>query len=62
MSTNLLFDFTVDKAAKKVFITREFAAELSLVWEALRGTNASRQLLQRTGSTGVGTSQGPGTT
>lgn len=34
MSTNLLFDFTVDKAAKKVFITREFAAELSLVWEA----------------------------
>ena len=34
MSTNLLFDFIVDKAAKKVFITREFAAELSLVWEA----------------------------
>ena len=31
---NLLFDFTVDKAAKKVFITREFAAEQSLVWDA----------------------------
>jgi uncharacterized protein YndB with AHSA1/START domain len=34
MTTNLLFDFTVDKAAKKVFITREFDAELSLVWDA----------------------------
>jgi uncharacterized protein YndB with AHSA1/START domain len=32
--TNLLFDFTVDKTAKKVFITREFDAELSLVWDA----------------------------
>ncbi len=31
---NLLFDFTVDKTAKTVFITREFAAELSLVWDA----------------------------
>ena len=31
---NLLFDFTVDKAAQKVFINREFAAELSLVWDA----------------------------
>jgi uncharacterized protein YndB with AHSA1/START domain len=31
---NLLFDFTVDKAAKTVFITREFAAEPSLVWNA----------------------------
>ena len=31
---NLLFDFTVDKATKKVFITREFDAELSLVWDA----------------------------
>ena len=31
---NLLFDFTVDKAAKTVFIKREFAAELSLVWDA----------------------------
>ncbi len=34
MSNNLLFDFTVDKAAKTVYITREFAAELSLVWDA----------------------------
>ena len=31
---NLLFDFTVDKAAKTVFITREFNAGLSLVWDA----------------------------
>lgn len=31
---NLLFDFTVDKAAKTVFVTREFDADLSLVWEA----------------------------
>jgi uncharacterized protein YndB with AHSA1/START domain len=34
MTRNLLFDFTVDKAAKTVFITREFDAELSLVWDA----------------------------
>jgi len=31
---DLLFDFTVDKAAKTVVIKREFAAELSLVWDA----------------------------
>lgn len=34
MNNNLLFDFTVDKAAKTVMITREFAAEQSLVWDA----------------------------
>ena len=34
MNTQLLFDFTVDKAAKTVFITREFDADLSLVWDA----------------------------
>jgi uncharacterized protein YndB with AHSA1/START domain len=34
MSNDRLFDFTVDKAAKTVFITREFDAELSLVWDA----------------------------
>lgn len=34
MINNLLFDFTVDKAAKTVFITREFNADLSLVWDA----------------------------
>ncbi|MBF4516933.1 SRPBCC domain-containing protein [Flavobacterium sp. ANB] len=35
MSNNsLLFDFTVDKTKKTVFITREFAAELPLVWDA----------------------------
>ena len=31
---DLLFDFTVDKATKTVFITREFDADLSLVWDA----------------------------
>ena len=34
MNNSLLFDFTVDKAAKTVFITREFDADLSLVWDA----------------------------
>ena len=34
MTNNLLFDFTVDKAAKTVNITREFDADLSLVWDA----------------------------
>ena len=34
MTDNLLFDFTVDKAAKTVYITREFDAELTLVWDA----------------------------
>lgn len=34
MENNLLFDFTVDKTIKTVFITREFAAELPLVWDA----------------------------
>jgi uncharacterized protein YndB with AHSA1/START domain len=34
MTNSLLFDFTVDKATKTVYITREFDAELSLVWDA----------------------------
>ena len=34
MTNDLLFDFTVDKPAKTVFITREFDADLSLVWDA----------------------------
>ena len=34
MTNTLLFDFTVDKAKKTVFITREFDAGLSLVWDA----------------------------
>ena len=38
MTNNLLFDFTVDKAAKTVYITREFDADQSLVWDAF--TNA----------------------
>ena len=34
MKNNLLFDFTVDKAKKTVFVDRAFAAEPSLVWDA----------------------------
>jgi uncharacterized protein YndB with AHSA1/START domain len=34
MNSTLLFDFTVDKPGKTVSITREFEAELSLVWDA----------------------------
>ena len=34
MKTELLSDFIVDKELQTVFITREFAAELSLVWDA----------------------------
>jgi uncharacterized protein YndB with AHSA1/START domain len=34
MKNDLLFDFSVDKATKTVLITREFDADLSLVWDA----------------------------
>src|ERR1700748_1721950 len=34
MSNNLLFDFTIDKTTNTVFVTREFAADVSLVWDA----------------------------
>ena len=34
MKNNLLFDFKVDKTTKTVLITREFDAQLSLVWDA----------------------------
>jgi uncharacterized protein YndB with AHSA1/START domain len=34
MKNNLLFDFTVDKTTKTVFVNREFDADLSLVWGA----------------------------
>jgi uncharacterized protein YndB with AHSA1/START domain len=34
MINNLIFDFTVDKASKTVFVTKEFAAGLPLVWDA----------------------------
>jgi len=34
MNNTMPFEFTVDKAAKTVTITREFDAELSLVWDA----------------------------
>lgn len=38
MKNDLLFEFTIDKARKTVFITREFNAGLDLVWDAF--TNA----------------------
>jgi uncharacterized protein YndB with AHSA1/START domain len=31
---DLLFDFTVDKATSTIYVTREFAADLNLVWDA----------------------------
>lgn len=31
---NLLFEFTVDKSTKTVYVNRQFDAELSLVWDA----------------------------
>jgi len=34
MNNDLLFDFNVDKAAKTVYITREFNAGQDLVWDA----------------------------
>lgn len=34
MKNSLLFDFTVNKSNKTVVVTREFAAELALVWDA----------------------------
>lgn len=34
MTNDFLFDFTVDKSKKTVFITREFDADQSLVWDA----------------------------
>lgn len=34
MNSNLLFDFVVDKENKSVYVKREFAATLNLVWDA----------------------------
>lgn len=34
MNSNLLFDFIVNKENKTIHITREFAANLELVWQA----------------------------
>jgi uncharacterized protein YndB with AHSA1/START domain len=34
MKSNLMFDFSVDKGNKTITVKREFAAELSLVWDA----------------------------
>ncbi len=34
MKNNLLFDFTTDKATNTIFVNKEFAAGLPLVWDA----------------------------
>lgn len=34
MNSDLLFDFTVDKATHSIFVKRQFDAELLLVWDA----------------------------
>ena len=34
MKNTLLFDFTVDKATKTVFVDKEFDADNDLVWDA----------------------------
>jgi uncharacterized protein YndB with AHSA1/START domain len=34
MKNGLVFDFIVDKETKSVFVKKEFAADLSLVWDA----------------------------
>ncbi|MBO9635038.1 MAG: SRPBCC domain-containing protein, partial [Chitinophagaceae bacterium] len=46
MTKDLQFDFTVDKAAQTVVITREFDAELSLVWDAF----TTQELLDKWGA------------
>jgi len=46
MTHSLLFDFTADKTTHTVFIKREFAAELSLVWDAF----TKAELLDRWGA------------
>src|SRR5688572_1763209 len=46
MNKDLLFDFAVDKEAKTVFITREFDAPLSLVWDAF----TKKELLDQWGA------------
>ncbi len=39
MKNSLLFDFVVDKSTNTVVITREFAAEIALVWDAFTVQN-----------------------
>ena len=34
MTSNLFFEFTADKKTNTVFVTREFAADISTVWDA----------------------------
>ena len=46
---NLLFDFTVDKATATIHITREFAADLDLVWDAFTKAEMLDQWMGFTG-------------
>src|SRR5690606_11516071 len=46
MNNVLLFDFTVDKATNTILVTREFNAELPLVWKAW----TTAELLEKWGS------------
>ena len=54
MKNDLLFDFTVDKAAKTVYITREFDAGLSLVWDAFTKAVFLDQWVALQGEGGIG--------
>lgn len=38
-NNELKFEFTVNKETKMVYITREFAADLSLAWDAFPKLN-----------------------
>jgi uncharacterized protein YndB with AHSA1/START domain len=44
---NLLFDFTVDKATATIYITREFAADLDLVWDAFTKSEILEQWMPK---------------
>jgi len=45
---NLLFDFTIDKSTNSIFVNREFAAGLSLVWDAF----TKKEILDQWGAPG----------
>ena len=46
MTKELLFDFTADKSLNTIFVNREFAAELPLVWSAF----TEKELLDQWGA------------
>jgi len=53
MKNNLLFDFTADKAMNTIFVNREFAAKLPLVWDAF----TKKEILDQWGSPAPWTTQ-----